>query len=253
MKKQLIASLLVGILAVSATAVSTSAVEEKAGQQVVAEQTQPGDEEKEEAKDTPVIQVSSEKFLVEQGSKFVLKDVLNLKITDATDGDMTDKVKIPDIDTSDTGLFNFKIEATNTKGKKAELTIAINVVGFVQSKTFETFDEVSKVDPSTVVTGNLKGLDVKLGEVSKENSTFDVTVTDGVNTLTKTIKAVDKEGNSFAVEAPATEEESKPQEETLEQSGNLPKTGTVAMGSILLSTLATVGGAGYFALKRKSK
>lgn len=166
---------------------------------------------------------------------------------------MTDKVKIPDIDTSDTGLFNFKIEATNTKGKKAELTIAINVVGFVQSKTFESFDEVSKVDPSTVVTGNLKGLDVKLGEVSKENSTFDVTVTDGVNTLTKTIKAVDKEGNSFAVEAPATEEESKPQEETLEQSGNLPKTGTVAMGSILLSTLATVGGAGYFALKRKSK
>lgn len=250
MKKKLIAGLIAGILVLTAPTVTTFAVE---GQKETTGQQEQQDGEGTEA-DKPVITVSSDKFLVEQGSKFVLKDVLNLKIEDKTDGPMTDKVKIPDIDTSDTGLFNFKIEATNSKGKKSELTIAINIVGFVQSKAFESFEDVKSVDLSTVVTGNIKGLDVKLGEISEANSTFDVTVTDGVNTLTKTIKAVDKEGNLFSTKEPIPEEENQEEsEETLQQSGNLPKTGTVAMGSILVSGLATLGGVGYFINKKRNK
>lgn len=207
------------------------------------------DAEGEAESDAPVISVKSDKFLVEQGTEFDLASALELKITDKTDKDLTDKVKIPEVNTSSVGILNFKIEATNSLNKKSELTVTINVVGFVETKSFEKFEDVKAVDLNTVVTGNMKGLQLSLGEVSEENSTFEVVVTDGVNTLKKTVKALDKEGNSFAKsDANANQQATT---DSTANANNLPKTGVVEMGSVAIPGLVALSSVGYIVSRKR--
>ena len=212
-----------------------------------------GDKDQTEESDAPVISVKSDKFLVEQGTEFDLASALELKITDKTDKDLTDKVKIPEVNTSSVGILNFKIEASNSLGKKSELTVTINIVGFVETKSFEKFEDVKSVDLNTVVTGNMKGLQLSLGEVSEENSTFEVVVTDGVNTLKKTVKALDKEGNSFG-KTDAQTGDAQQQQQQANGNGNannLPKTGAVEMGSLAIPGLIALSSVGYIVSRKR--
>ncbi len=226
--------------------------DEKAGEQDDVDQDgkdENQDDDAQEESDAPVISVKSDKFLVEQGTNFDLASALELKITDKTDKDLTDKVKIPEVNTSSVGILNFKIEATNSLNKKSELTVTINIVGFVETKSFEKFEDVNSVDLNTVVTGNMKGLQLSLGEVSKENSTFEVVVTDGVNTLKKTVKALDKEGNSFAKsDADANQQATA---DSTANANKLPKTGVVEMGSVAIPGLVALSSVGYIVSRKR--
>lgn len=197
----------------------------------------------------PVIKVSKEKFLIEKGSAFDLAKELALSIIDDVDNDLTSQVKIPTIDTEQVGLSTFNITATDKAGNKSELAVKINVISFLESKTFENFDQVKDVEAAELVNGNKKDLTISVENINAENSTFDVAVSDGVNKITKTIKATDKDGKPFGQieEAPKVEEEKK---DNNVSNSNLPKTGDLGMVGIGSASLITLLGAGYFIKKR---
>ena len=198
----------------------------------------------------PAIAVSHEKFLIEQGSEFDLAKALELKVIDKTDGDITDKVKekLPAIDTTNAGVTKVDITAVNSLKKESTLTVVINIVSFLDTKTVNSLDDAQKVDPKEFVNGKLDDLTVTLGEIDKTKSSIEVIVSDGENELKKSVALVNAEGKPFG-DATITPENKEAAQTTAEE--NLPKTGALVQSSMLPALSLVMFALGYYIAKFK--
>lgn len=141
----------------------------------------------------PVITVSKMKFLLEVGQKFDFAKELGLKITDAKDGDITKQVKIPEIKTDKVNKFTFTIKATDSKGLTATKDITINVIKIADNVKLNNIEDIKTYDLNKLITGNTQGLTTSLASVSDKDNNFVLKVSDGVNTISKTVKVtIDK-------------------------------------------------------------
>ena len=136
----------------------------------------------------PIIKVSKDRFLLQVGQKFDFAKELGLQITDKTDGNITNKVKIPTISTDKVNKFTFTIKSTDSKGLTATKDITINVIKIADSVKLNNIDDVKTYDLSKLITGDKKGLTTSLSSINNKDSNFDMTVSDGVNNIKKTVK-----------------------------------------------------------------
>lgn len=178
MNKKLLSVLMASALTMSASVTAFASPVERAGGVQQASQTE-----------GPVINVKQSAFLVQVGQKFNLADSLGLEVTDATDGNITDQVKLPEVPTDKVNKFTIKIPVTNTKGQKAEKTITVNVIEIAKTVKLDKMSDLEKYDLKTLVTGNLEGLTVTATNVNNDKGTFDLKVTDGTDTITQPITA----------------------------------------------------------------
>lgn len=243
MKKKMIRLMITGIIASSILCggVITAYADETTTPSVTTEQGTDGGQV---TKAAPVITVKAEKFLIEQGSEFDLSSALGLKVIDGVDGDITDKVTLPAIDTANIGCVNVTIKAINSAKEEASLPVVVNIVSFLDTKTVDSLDAVKDLDPSTLVNGKLDNLTVTLGDADAEKSVVAVTVSDGTNEITKDIALVDAEGNSFATGTPVETETETPA--VTDNAESLPKTGTVNYGYQIGAYIVAILGIGYY-------
>lgn len=136
----------------------------------------------------PTIKVKKDKFLVEKGSNFDFAKELGLSIVDEKDGDMTNHIKVPTIPTDKTGRISKTIKAVNSKGEISTKNIIINIVEVAGETSVASMDDVKKMDFSKLVKGDVSGLTIALKSTDEANKTMVITVSDGVNTLDKTVK-----------------------------------------------------------------
>lgn len=146
----------------------------------------------------PVITVGSNKFLVEKGSAFDLASRLGLTVQDDNDGNITNRVPIPKIDTSQVGLQTIELSATDSGGLTTTQRVTVNIIEIEGTAKFDRFSAVSSCTPSSYVNGNKTGLTVTLGTLYEDKSCFQINISDGSNTIQKLITAVDYQGVPFA-------------------------------------------------------
>lgn len=146
----------------------------------------------------PVITVGATSFLVEKGASFDLKAKLGLTVMDDKDGNITNNVSIPTVDTSTVGAKTINIPAKDSGGLTSNVTIKVNVIEVAQTAKFDRFSAVANCTPSAYVDGDKTGLTIQLGEKNEDKSTFNIIISDGSSTITKTITAVDYQGVPFA-------------------------------------------------------
>ena len=239
----------------------------------------------------PTIKVKKDKFLVEKGSNFDFAKELGLSIVDEKDGDMTNHIKVPTIPTDKTGRISKTIKAVNSKGEISTKNIVINIVEVAGEASVASMDDVKKMDFSKLVQGDVSGLTIALKSTDEANKTMIITVSDGVNTLDKTVKLnVDgsvkpeegkdpsqkpeegqdtnktAEGENSESKDQATGENTKTDADDATPSGvtkpsnggsatggsGLPQTGVVPAGGGILGVLAAgLGGGTYWFKKRR--
>lgn len=227
----------------------------------------------------PTIKVNKDKFLVEKGSNFDFGKELGLSIVDTTDGDMTKKITVPDIATDKTGKISKTVKAVNSKGEISTKNIVINVVEVAKETKVASIDDVKGMDFSKLVNGDVSGLTIALKSTDAANKTMTITVSDGVNTIDKTIALVidsatagetGKEEETGKDETTAEEDKTtegtNPEEGTNSTGGSnategssnsstgnsgLPQTGAVASTGLVGLLAAGIGGGTYFLKRRK--
>ncbi len=216
----------------------------------------------------PTIKVNKDKFLVEKGSNFDFGKELGLSIVDTTDGDMTKKITVPDIATDKTGKISKTVKAVNSKGEISTKNIVINVVEVAKETKVASIDDVKGMDFSKLVNGDVSGLTIALKSTDAANKTMTITVSDGVNTIDKTVNLIidgatageaGKEDETTAEEDKTTEG-TTPEEGTNSTEGSsngstgssgLPQTGAVASTGLVGLLAAGIGGGTYFLKRRK--
>ncbi|GAA0101562.1 hypothetical protein UT300012_22770 [Paraclostridium bifermentans] len=232
----------------------------------------------------PTIKVKKDKFLVEKGSNFDFAKELGLSIVDEKDGDMTDHIKVPTIPTDKVGRISKTVKAVNSKGEVSTKDIVVNVIEVEGETSVASMDDVKKMDFSKLVKGDVSGLTIALKSTDEANKTMTVTISDGVNTIDKTVKltvdgsATPEEGkdpNQKPAEDNTTgdttgkDETAKPEDTTTGEqvkpndngatanagsggsSSGLPQTGAVASTGLVGLVAAGVGGGTYYFKKRK--
>lgn len=136
----------------------------------------------------PKITTAKDKFLLEVGQPFNFSQALGLKIVDATDGDMTSKLKIPTISTATPQKITRTIKASNNKGETSSKVITINIIKVAKSAPVNSKAEVQGYDLDKLVTGDTSDLTISLASIDPDNHQFTIAITDGVNTLNKKIE-----------------------------------------------------------------
>lgn len=146
----------------------------------------------------PVITVGSNSFLVEKGASFDLAARLGLTVQDDNDGNITSQVSIPKISTEQVGQQEIDLSVTDSGGLKTSQRIKINVIEVEQTTKVDRFSAVANITPSSLVNGNKTNLTVTLGTRYEDKSCFQITISDGSNTISKLITATDYQGVPFA-------------------------------------------------------
>lgn len=298
MNKKLAAYLITGMISVTTTGMAfadtpTASMDDT--KTAVATQKESGsgifetgtpDAENPNAGDTnagPTIKVNKDKFLVEKGASFNFGKELGLTIVDETDGDMTSKIQVPEIATDKTGKISKTVKAVNSKGEISTKNIVINVVEVAKEAKVASLDDVKGMDFSKLVTGDVSSLTIALKSTDAAKKTMTITVSDGVNTIDKTIALVvngetgtdtdtgkdpgkeegkeeDKtEGEGDKTPTDGAEDTNTDKKPEGDGSGNgtgngstgLPETGAIASTGLVGLLAAGVGGGTYFLKKRK--
>lgn len=178
----------------------------------------------------PKITVKQDKFLIEKGADFDLKNSLGLSIVDRKEGDITHKFQVSKLDTSKAKSFTKTLTAKTADGKVSTKTLVFRIVDIVDSLDIESVEALQTMDLSKVISGDTDGLTVKLGAI--KDGSFIAKVSDGTNTLEKEIKFNVKQGttgkpNGEETQNPKPEETSKPEDNTttLGDGSTTPSTG----------------------------
>lgn len=137
----------------------------------------------------PKITTAKDKFLVEVGQPFNFKQALGLKIVDPTDGDLTNKLQVPDIPTNEASVNPIvkTIRVTNNKGETNAKQIVIHVIQVAKSAPVSTKEDVQKYNLKKLVNGAGDDLTISLASVDPANKQFTIAITDGVNTINKKV------------------------------------------------------------------
>lgn len=138
--------------------------------------------------DGPVITTTYKHFLVLQGSDFNTAKDLGLKVTDPYDQDLASKIQVKPISTAKCLKYTMELNVTDTHGKSAEDTITINVIGIKPSIKLNSASDLSKADLLSLVEGNTQGLKATTSNVDAKAGTFTLNVTNGEETVSKTVK-----------------------------------------------------------------
>ncbi|WP_394863341.1 hypothetical protein [Paraclostridium bifermentans] len=146
----------------------------------------------------PKITTAKDKFLLEVGQPFNFQQALGLKIVDDTDGDMTSKLKIPDIATDKATTdkpITKTIKAANNKGETSSKVVTVNIIQVAKSAPVSTKEEVQSYDLAKLITGDTSDLTISLASVDPEHHEFTVAITDGVNTINKKVAMAGSDGS----------------------------------------------------------
>ena len=138
--------------------------------------------------DGPVITTTYQHFLILQGSNFNTATDLGLKVTDPYDQDLASKIQVKPISTAKCLKYTMELNVTDTHGKSAEDTITINVIGIKPSISLNSASDLSKADLLSLVEGNTQGLKATASNVNTQAGTFTLNVTNGEETVSKTVK-----------------------------------------------------------------
>lgn len=176
MNRKILSLLMASALTVSTSITTFAAPAEPTGDKPATEQT-----------GGPVIKVKQSAFLVQVGQKFDLSKSLGLEVTDPTDGNITDQVKLPAVPTDKVNKFTIKIPVTDSKGLQAEKTITVNVIEIAKTMKLDKMSDLQKYDLKKLITGNLEGLTVTATNINNDKGSFDLVVSDGTNKLTQPI------------------------------------------------------------------
>lgn len=180
----------------------------------------------------PKITTAKDKFLLEVGQPFNFEKALGLKIVDANDGDMTNKLKIPTISTATPQKITRTIKASNNKGETSSKVITINIIKVAKSAPVKTKAEVQGYDLDKLVTGDTSDLTISLASIDPDNHQFTIAITDGVNTLNKKIDMASSPTSSKQNAATDTSAKGN----TSEQASGENKDGQTADGTEQTST-----------------
>lgn len=280
MNRKVLSILMASALTLSASVITFAAPKEQAGGKPATEQA-----------GGPVIKVKQTAFLVQVGQKFDLAKSLGLEVTDPTDGNITDKVKLPEVPTDKVNKFTIKIPVTDSKGLKAEKTITVNVIEIAKTVKLDKMSDLEKYDLKKLVKGNLEGLTVTATNVNNDKGTFDLVVSDGTDKITQPVTAqlatvtpkdetANNEDDSIKADEPTKGEAGKTEnntgkpgantnnangkdpayegtgstaktETTSTSSSNLPKTGALPIGGGLGIAGSMALGAGALYLKKR--
>lgn len=155
--------------------------------------------EKEVKNEAPVIS-SEDELTYTVGDEFVMTD-LNLKVTDAEDGDITDKaiVDVTNVDTTKAGQYTITISVEDSKGEKVSKDVKVVVKDKETPETPEVNEkpEITASDVTITVGDsfskdllNIKATDAEDGDLTdKVEISGDVNATKaGEYTLTLTVK-----------------------------------------------------------------
>lgn len=165
----------------------------------------------------PKITVKQDKFLIEKGSAFDLKNSLGLSVVDPKDGDITNKFKFTALDTSQAKTFNKVLTAKSDDGKTSTKTLVFRVIDIVDSIDVESKEALQTMDLSKVINGDTEGLTVKLGAI--KDGSFIAKISDGTNTLEKEIKFNVKQSSTGK---PSDQEMTAPEDTTSKDENSTP-------------------------------
>lgn len=211
-------------------------------------QTTTDDKNKDENKVGIKLTSKYEAVLLEVGQAFDPSVDLEIEAVDANDGDLSKALKFEKVDTSKAGLINYVIEAKNSKGETETLEIPIRIVNIVDSVKVSSLDEASKISVDSLVIDPVEGVDVSIESVDKEKGNLMVTITDGINVLTKAVALTDLEGKSLATGTDINKEDAT--DVTEGDKGTLPKTGTMSDLPIAMASFLSLLGVGYLATRK---
>lgn len=192
-----------------------------------------------------------ESVLLEVGQAFDPSTDLGIEATDADDGDLLKALKFEKVDTSKAALINYVIEAENSKGEKAKLEIPIRIINIVDSIKIESLDAADKITVDSLIIDPVEGVDVSIDSVDKEKGNLMVTITDGINVLTKAVALTDLEGKSLATGTDINKEDAK--DVTEGDKNSLPKTGTLSNIPVTMASFLALLGVGYLATKKQTQ
>lgn len=195
------------------------ASQDVAGSVVMLDGVQPSNGANAGSVNGPKITTAKDKFLVEVGQPFNFKQALGLKIVDPTDGDLTNKLQIPDIPTNEASEKPIvkTIKVTNNKGETNTKQVVIHVVQVAKSAPVSTKEDVQKYNLKKLVNGAGDDLTISLASVDPANKQFTIAITDGVNTLNKKVAmspASGSQAENLSAQEQGKQDSSNPSEGT---------------------------------------
>lgn len=186
--------------------------------------SQPSEPSKPEHKNEAPVITGDDLIIKGLGAEFSL-DMLNLKATDAEDGDLTDSIKVlsNNVDTEKEGKYTVKVAVTDKSGATTELELSVEVIAENNDIPAEGLNAAPVITGNdiTIMQGsifNISDLEIKVSDAEDTEIGFEV-VKNNVTvskpgTYEVVVKATDKQGASctktFKVTVLAKTEDSKP-------------------------------------------
>ncbi|MFJ8531387.1 immunoglobulin-like domain-containing protein [Bacillus sp. NPDC094106] len=134
----------------------------------------------------PVLTVEKHKVLVEQGTSVDIVKSLGAKAHDKESGNLDIQVT-GNIDISVLGEHQLTLKATDNTGLSVNENAILNVVRFKDAVVIEKGKDINTLDAKEFVEGLSGTASVSIMNVDEANNQVTVKVTDGENSITKTV------------------------------------------------------------------